>query len=34
MANRLHPTFEEMERAIGQRIRTKRFRLNVTNYLC
>ena len=34
LANRLYPTFEGMERAIGQRIRTERFGLNITNYLC
>jgi len=34
IANKLYPTFEEMKRAIGERMRTKRFRLNMINYLC
>jgi len=34
VANRLHSTFEEMKRAIGTRVRTKRFKLNLINYLC
>jgi len=33
-ANRLYPTFEEMKRAIKERTRTKRFNLNLINYLC
>ena len=34
LANRLHPTFEEMKQAIAQRMRTRRFKLNMINYLC
>jgi len=34
VANRLHPTFQEMKQAIAKRMRTKRFKLNVINYLC
>ncbi|MGQ9515127.1 MAG: transposase [Thermoproteota archaeon] len=34
LANRIYPTFGEMREAIAQRIRTKRFKLNLINYLC
>jgi len=34
VANRLHCTFEEMKRAISERMRTKRFKPNLINYLC
>jgi len=34
VANRLYSTFEEMKRAIGRRMRTKRFKPNLINYLC
>ena len=34
VANRLYDTFEEMKQAIAKRARTKRFKLNIINYLC
>ena len=34
VANRLYHTFEEMKQAIAKRVRTKRFKLNMINYLC
>jgi len=34
LANRIYPTFKGMREAIAQRIRTKRFGLNIANYLC
>ena len=34
LANRIYPTFHEMMEGIGQRIRTKRFKLDVVDYLC
>ena len=34
VANRLHPTFEEMKQAIAERIRTRRLKLNMIKYLC
>jgi transposase len=34
LANRIYPTFGEMRIAIAQRIRTKRFGLNIVDYLC
>jgi len=33
-ANRLYSTFEQMKRAISKKMRTKRFKLNMINYLC
>ena len=33
-ANRLYPTFEEMKMAIREKMRTKRFKPNLINYLC
>jgi transposase len=34
LANRIYPKFKGMKEAIAQRIRTKRFKLDVVNYLC
>ncbi|MGQ9514807.1 MAG: hypothetical protein ACUVTL_07145, partial [Thermoproteota archaeon] len=34
LANRIYPTFGEMKGAIAQRIRTKRFKLDMVSYLC
>lgn len=34
LANRIYPTFREMNEAIAQRIRTKRFGLDIIDYLC
>jgi len=34
VANRLYHAFEEMKQAIAKRVRTKRFKLNMINYLC
>jgi len=34
VANRLYPTFEEMKQVIGKKIRTKKFKLDLINYLC
>jgi len=32
-ANRLHSSFDEMKRAIGEKVRTKRFKVDVVKYL-
>ena len=34
VANRLHPTFEEMKMVIREKMRTEKFKLNPINYLC
>jgi transposase len=34
VANRLYCTFKEMKQVIGERMRTKRFKLNMINYMC
>jgi transposase len=34
LANKIYPTFGEMNIAIAQRIRTKRFGLDIVDYLC
>jgi len=34
LANKIYPTFGEMRIAIAQRIRTKRFKQDMVNYLC
>ena len=34
LANKIYPTFREMREAIAQRIRTKRFGLDIIDYLC
>ena len=34
LANRIYPTFGEMRETIAQRIRTKRFGLDIIDYLC
>jgi len=34
LANRLHPTFEEMKMAIREKMRTNKFKLNPIKYLC
>jgi transposase len=33
-ANILYPTFEEMKMTIREKMRTKKFKLNLINYLC
>jgi len=33
-ANRIYPTFEGMKKEISKTLRTKRFRLNMVEYLC
>jgi len=33
-ANRIYPTFESMKKEISKTLRTKRFRLNIVEYLC
>jgi len=33
-ANRIYPTFEAMKKEISKTLRTKRFRLDIVNYLC
>ena len=33
-ANRIYPTFESMKKEISKTLRTKRFRLDIVEYLC
>jgi len=34
LTNKIYPTFGEMKLAIAQRIRMKRFGLDIVDYLC